>query len=405
MQDLVLRNTIKNELIRYSSTINLTIESLMVRAVFAVQTTILPFTSVNLRTEFINDLERLTSDRAKALFNCKYAAVLASDDCQTFDAVSSAFLQPGDTVLVPLGNRYTSEDIFDPTIEVITYSISPSVCAFDVNQVLNRAILHKPKLIIVDASLSSQTINWKHFKEIATVVDAYLVADISHVSAFIVEGSYPSPISYCHAVTCSTHFDLRGPLGGLILTNDASTFETFQRSLKRRLPQPHVLASKAAVLLYATSQPFKTFVRLTVSNANVLAKSLTATGLAVHNSATCGLVFVNLSQLRLTAKQVEDALGDCYIQTSASPGSPTVLRLSVYHLSIKQVPSTEITSIAHLTAEVIKQTSSLGIISVETQAKVRRFALSLSRLFILPHFANSFERCLHPALTFDSTNH
>ncbi|MGP1927310.1 MAG: hypothetical protein ACTS80_01940, partial [Candidatus Hodgkinia cicadicola] len=163
MKDLVLRNTIKNELIRYSSTLNLAAESLMLQAAFAAQTAILPFTFVNLRTEFINDLERLTSDRAKLLFNCNYAAVLASDDCQTFDAVSSAFLQPGDTVLAPLGNRFASEDAFDSTIEVVTYSASPSVCAFDVNQVLNRAILHKPKLIIVDASLSSQTINWKHF--------------------------------------------------------------------------------------------------------------------------------------------------------------------------------------------------------------------------------------------------
>ncbi|MGP1923122.1 MAG: hypothetical protein ACTS6A_01315 [Candidatus Hodgkinia cicadicola] len=405
MKDLVLRNTIKNELIRYSSTLNLAAESLMLQAAFAAQTAILPFTFVNLRTEFINDLERLTSDRAKLLFNCNYAAVLASDDCQTFDAVSSAFLQPGDTVLAPLGNRFASEDAFDSTIEVVTYSASPSVCAFDVNQVLNRAILHKPKLIIVDASLSSQTINWKHFKEIATVVDAYLVADISHVSAFIIEGSYPSPIAYCHAVTCSTHFDLRGPLGGLILTNDASAFDVFQRSLKRRLPQPHVLASKAAVLLWASSAEFKTFARLTLSNASVLAKSLTTNNLAVHNSATCGLVFVNLSRLNLTAKQAEDALTDCYIQVSASPGSPTVLRLSVYHISIKRIPSTEITSIAHLTAEVLKQTSSLGIISVESQAKVRRFVLALSRLSILPTVTNSIERCLYPALTFNKICH
>ncbi|MGP1922836.1 MAG: hypothetical protein ACTS5F_02145, partial [Candidatus Hodgkinia cicadicola] len=305
----------------------------------------------------------------------------------------------------PLGNRFASEDAFDSTVTVVTYSTSPSVCTFDVNQVLNCAILHKPKLIIVDASLSSQAINWKHFKEIATVVDAYLVADITHVTASIIEGSYPSPVTYCHAVICSTHFDLRGPHGGLILTNDASAFETFQRSLKRKLPQPHVLASKAAALLWASSDEFKAFARLTSSNANVLAESLTSNGLAVHNCAGCALVSVSLSQFTLTAKQAEDALNDCYIQVSSVPSVPTVLRLSVYHASIKQTSPTEITFIANFIAEVIKQTSSLGIISVEFQTKVRRSVLALSRLSILPRLTSSVERCLYPALTFDSISH
>lgn len=249
MQDLVLRFTLKNELIRYSSSINLAAESLMLQSAFEAQVALLPFTFANFRSKLVDELEQLASARAKALFNCNYAAVLASDDCQTFDAVSSAFLQPKDTVLAPLGNRFASEDAFASSIGVVTYSTSPSVCAFDVNQVLNRAILHKPKLIIVDASLTSQTINWKHFRDIANLVDASLVADISHAAAAIIDGSYPSPMEYCHAVICSTHFALRGPLGGLILTNNVSLFETFQRSLKRNLPQPHVLASKAAALL------------------------------------------------------------------------------------------------------------------------------------------------------------
>ncbi|MGP1916978.1 MAG: hypothetical protein ACTS6G_06405, partial [Candidatus Hodgkinia cicadicola] len=106
MRDLVLHQTIQNEFIRYSSNVNLAAESLMLQSAFDVQSIILPFTFVYLRSEFINELEHLTSARAKALFNCAHAAVLASDDCQTFDAVSSAYLQPGDTVLAPLGNRF-----------------------------------------------------------------------------------------------------------------------------------------------------------------------------------------------------------------------------------------------------------------------------------------------------------
>lgn len=159
MEDLVLRCLIKNELIRYSSNLNLAAESLMLQASFDVQTNVLPFTLTTARSGFIDELERLTSARAKALFNCNYASVLASDDCQTFDAVSSAFLKPSDTVLAPLGNRFASEDTFNQTVGVVTYSTSPAVCAFDVNQVLNCAILHKPQLIVVDASLSSQPIN------------------------------------------------------------------------------------------------------------------------------------------------------------------------------------------------------------------------------------------------------
>ncbi|MGP1918206.1 MAG: hypothetical protein ACTS4U_00665 [Candidatus Hodgkinia cicadicola] len=394
MEDLVLRSAIKNEFIRQSSSINLSAESLMLQASLEAQVALLPFT---VSTTFIDELERLTSARAKALFNCNYAAVLASDDCQSFEAVSAAFLQPSDTVLAPLGNRFASEDAFGFPIAVSAYSTSPSVCAFDVNQVLNRAILHKPKLIVVDAALSAQTINWKHFKDIATLVGASLVADITHVASAIIEGSYPSPIPHCNAVMCSTHFDLRGPLGGLILTNDASLFETFQRSLKRRLPQSHVLAAKAAALLWASSNEFKAFARSTLSNANALAKSLTSNGLAVHNSKTCNLVFVNLTQLNLTAKQAESALNDCYIKTSDAPGSPTFLRLSAYHTSVKQLSLTEVTSVAHFTAEVLKQTSTLGDISIEIQAKVRHFALTLSLRFILPTFAS------FPALVSSST--
>ncbi|MGP1917524.1 MAG: hypothetical protein ACTS45_00715 [Candidatus Hodgkinia cicadicola] len=405
MLDLVLHRTIKNELIHYLSSINLTAEGLMLQAASAAQEAILPFASVNLRSSFIDELERLASARAKALFNCNYACVLASDDCQTFDAVSSAMLQPEDTVLAPLGNRFASEDAFNSPIRVVTYTTSPSVCAFDVNLVLNRAILHKPKLIVVDASLSSQTINWKHFQAIANLVGALLVADISHASAAIIEGSYPSPVAYCHAVTCSTHFALRGPIGGLILTNDASLFEAFQRSLKRRLPQPHVLASKAAALLWASSAEFKTFARLTSSNANVLVKSLSLNGLAVHNSTACSLVFVNLSQLNLTAKQAQDVLNDCYVRVSVVPGIETLLRFGVYHTSVKQISPTEVASIAYFVAEALKQTSSFGIISIETQAKARRFALTLTRRFILPNLTGSVERCHYPALTYAPACH
>ncbi|MFP3037575.1 MAG: hypothetical protein ACKER6_00545 [Candidatus Hodgkinia cicadicola] len=395
MMDLALACALKKELVQGSCELNLSPStSLMTKEVFDAQANALSFMAVDGRIvgrsdvgrNLINDLEHLAAERAKSAFNCGYAVVLMNDDCATLYAVSSAFLLPEDTVLAPSGSRFGLVSSFDPSIEVVNYYANPDTATFDVDQVLNLAILHRPKLIIVDAALSAQPINWKHFREIADAVDAYLVADISHACGAIIIGAYPSPVPYCHAVTCSTHLALRGPHGGLILTNDGALFEHLNWSVERTNLQPHVLAAKAAALLFASTAEFKAFTLTTLANANVLALALSAEGLAVRPSRSCNLTFVNLEPLGLTAKHAQEALNDCFIcanDNDAVGATEPSLRLGAYLLTARSMPPIEIVSIAYMAAEVLRQTVKFGITSLELQAQARRLALSLTRQFLL----------------------
>ncbi|MFP3037513.1 MAG: hypothetical protein ACKER6_00145 [Candidatus Hodgkinia cicadicola] len=397
MMDLLLACALKREQVQGSYDLNLSPSvSLMTEEAFSAQANALTFMAVDGRIvgrsdcgrSLINDLEHLAAERAKSIFKCGYAVVLTNDDCATFRAVSSAFLLPEDTVLAPSGSRFGLLDSFDPNIEVVSYSADEDTATFDVDQVLNLAILHRPKLIIVDAALSAQPINWKHFREIADAVDARLVADISHACGAIIIGAYPSPVPYCHAVTCSTHLALRGPHGGLILTNDGALFEQLNQSVERTCLQPHVLAAKAAALSFASTDEFKAFTLSTLANANVFALALSAEGLAVRTSRSCNLTFVNVKPLGLTAKQAWEALNDCFIRINdndAVDATEPRLRLGAYLLTISAMPPLEIVSIAYAAASVLRQTVKFGIVPLDLQAQVRRLALALSRqYFLLP---------------------
>jgi glycine hydroxymethyltransferase len=268
--------------------------------------------------EFVDEVERLAIDRAKRLFNCKFANVQPHSGANANQAVFFALLRPGDKFLgmdLACGGHLTHGspvNISGKWFHPVAYGVREDDHLIDYDQVAEIARREKPKLILAGASAYSRQIDFKRFREIADEVGAYLMVDMAHYAGLIAGGVYPSPLPHAHVVTTTTHKTLRGPRGGMILSNDEEIGKKINSAVFPGLqggPLMHVIAAKAVSFAEALQPEFKLYAQRTLDNARALASRLMENGLAVVSGGTDShLMLVDLRPKRVTGKAGEQTL-------------------------------------------------------------------------------------------------
>lgn len=269
--------------------------------------------------EFVDYVEQLAIDRACELFGARFANVQPHSGSQANQAIFLAFLNPGDTFLgmsLTAGGHLThgskvnmSGKWFNP----VSYAVDPQTHLIDYDEVRNVALKEKPKLIIAGGSAYPRIIDFKKFRAIADEVGAILMVDMAHFSGLVAGGVHPSPLPHAHVVTSTTHKTLRGPRGGLILTNHEDLAKKINSAIFPGLqggPLEHVIAGKAVAFGEALQPAYKTYAAQVVKNAKVMAEVLESRGLGIITGGTdTHLILVDLRSLgEITGSDAEASL-------------------------------------------------------------------------------------------------
>jgi len=281
--------------------------------------------------EFVDVVEDLARERAKALFGCAYANVQPHSGAQANQAVFLALLQPGDTFLgmdLAAGGHLTHGSPANQSgkwFRPVTYKVREDDHLIDYDHVAEMAAAEKPKLIIAGASAYSRHIDFKRFREIADSVGAYLMVDMAHYAGLVAGGVYPSPLPHAHVVTTTTHKTLRGPRGGLILCNDPELGKKFNSAVFPGLqggPLEHVIAAKAVAFGEALQPEFGQYAQQVIDNARALAAVLVERGLKIVSGGTDShVMLVDLRPKGVTGKATEAQL-DHALMTCNKNGVP-----------------------------------------------------------------------------------
>ena len=269
--------------------------------------------------EFVDIAEDLAIERVKKLFKCNFANVQPHSGAQANGAVFLALIKPGDTILgmgIDQGGHLThgaAPAMSGKWFNAIAYGVRKDNGLIDYDAVKDLAIKHKPKLIIAGGSAYSRIIDFKIFKDIAKEVGAYLLVDMAHFSGLVAGGVYPNPVEYADVVTSTTHKVLRGPRGGLILTNNEEIAKKINSAVFPGLqggPLMHVIAAKAVCFKEALSDDFKSYTKSVVANAKVLSETLKNLGYTIFSGGTdTHLILIDLRPFKLTGKDASDSLG------------------------------------------------------------------------------------------------
>jgi glycine hydroxymethyltransferase len=268
--------------------------------------------------EIVDIAEQLAIDRAKALFGCSYANVQPHSGAQANQAVFMALLQPGDTILgmsLAAGGHLThgaSVNQSGKWFNAVQYGVRREDALIDYDQVRDLAREHKPKLIVAGGSAYPRVIDFARFREIADEVGAWLMVDMAHYAGLIAGGVYPNPVPHAHVTTTTTHKTLRGPRGGMVLSNDEALGKKINSAVFPGLqggPLMHVIAAKAVAFGEALRPEFKTYARDVVDNARALASRLVEGGVDIVSGGTDShIVLVDLRPKGLTGKAAEASL-------------------------------------------------------------------------------------------------
>jgi glycine hydroxymethyltransferase len=268
--------------------------------------------------EFVDIIENLAIERVCKLFDCKFANVQPHSGSQANQAVYMALLQPGDKVLgmrLDHGGHLTHGSPVNQSglwFNFESYGVTDEDQQIDFDQVREKAKSFQPKMIVCGASAYSRAIDWAKFREIADEIGAYLMIDMAHYAGLIAGGAYPSPIPHAHVVTTTTHKTLRGPRGGLILTNDEELAKKMNKAVFPGLqggPLEHVIAAKAVAFGEALKPEFKAYAKQIVENAKALAASLQERGYKIVSGGTDSHVMVvDLRANKFNGKQAEASM-------------------------------------------------------------------------------------------------
>lgn len=287
--DTELWQAIHAEEVRQQNNIELIAsENVVSKAVMAAQGTVLtnkyaegyPGKRYYGGTDYVDVVENLAIERAKELFGAKFANVQPHSGSQANAAAYMALIQPGDTVLgmdLAAGGHLThgaSVSFSGKTYHFISYSVDPVTERIDYDKLADLAKEVKPKLIVAGASAYSRIIDFPRFREIADSVGAYLMVDMAHIAGLVASGHHPTPVPYAHVTTTTTHKTLRGPRGGLILTNDEAIAKKINSAVFPGLqggPLMHVIAGKAVALKEALDPAFKEYGEQVIKNAAAMA--------------------------------------------------------------------------------------------------------------------------------------
>ena len=276
--------------------------------------------------EFVDVVEDIARDRAKELFGAAYVNVQPHSGAQANMAVYHTILQPGDTVLgmnLSHGGHLThgSPVNFSGILyNFVEYGVTEDTNVIDYEDVRQKALESKPKLIVAGASAYPRAIDFAKFREIADEVGAYFMVDMAHIAGLVAAGEHMSPIPYADFVTTTTHKTLRGPRGGMILTNDAKWEKELNKSVFPGIqggPLMHVIAAKAVAFGEALQPEFKQYAKQIKLNAVALAKSLQEEGVEIVSGGTDNhLLLLNVKSLGLTGKVAEHVLDEVAITTN-----------------------------------------------------------------------------------------
>ncbi len=289
--------------------------------------------------EWVDEVERCAIERAKELFHAQYVNVQPHSGSQANAAVYMALLQPGDAILgmgldagghLTHGSKVSSSGKY---YQSVAYGVNPNTGYIDMDEVEKLAVENKVKLIIAGGSAYARIIDFKKFRAIADKVGAYLMVDMAHFAGLVAGGVYANPLEYAHVVTTTTHKTLRGPRGGMILTNDADIAKKINSAIFPGLqggPLMHVIAAKAVAFGEALKPEFATYAKQVADNAAIMAKTLKENGYNLVSGGTdTHLVLIDLRNKGITGKIACDALAEAHIVCNKNsvpndPQKPTI---------------------------------------------------------------------------------
>ena len=345
--------------------------------------------------EHVDGAENLAIERAKTLFNAKFANVQPHSGASANAAVFLALLEPGDTFLgmaLDQGGHLThgaKVNFSGKNFNAIQYGLDSETGDIDYKEVRRLAHEHKPKMIVAGFSAFMGVVDWKLFREIADEVGAYLLVDMAHVSGLVAGGVYPNPVDFAHVVTSTTHKSLRGPRSGIILSNED---EEFQKRLNFAVfpgsqggPLMHVIAAKAVCFKEAMTEDFKEYQKQIISNAKIMCEQFKSRGFnLVQENTDNHLLLMDLRDKDITGKEAEELLGTINITVNKNsipndPESPFVtsgVRIGTPAITTRGFEHEQSKLVADLICDAIENkenSDELDIVKAKVKELCRKF--------------------------------
>ena len=350
--------------------------------------------------QFVDIAEQLAIERACILFGCRYANVQPNSGSQANQGVFMALMQPGDTFMgldLAAGGHLTHGSPVNMSgrwFKPVSYSVDRTTHRVDMDQVEALAREHKPKLVIAGGSAYARHWDFERFREICDAVGAFFVVDIAHFAGLVAGGAHPSPFPHAHVVTTTTHKTLRGPRGGMILTNDETLAKKINSAIFPGLqggPLMHVIAAKAVAFHEALTPEFKDYAHAVVANAKAMAEPIIAGGYKLVTGGTDNhLMLVDLTPRGLTGKVAEASLGRAHITCNKNgipfdPQKPMVtsgIRLGSPAATSRGFGTDEFAKVGELIVETLDGLAANGESgNVAVEANVRTEVAELTRRF------------------------
>ena len=406
--DKELFNSIKDEYTRQQNHIELIAsENIVSKAVLEAQGSVLtnkyaegyPSKRYYGGCEHVDVSENLAIDRAKKLFDCKFANVQPHSGAQANGAVYLALIKPGDTILgmsLNSGGHLThgaKPAQSGKWFNAIHYDVDKDTGLINYDMVEKLAVENKPKIIIAGGSAYSRVIDFKKFRDICDKVGAYLLVDMAHFSGLVAGGAYPNPTKFADVVTSTTHKVLRGPRGGIILTNNEDLIKKFNSAIFPGLqggPLMHVIAAKAVSFKEALSDDFKIYTKNVINNVKVLSESLINKGFKIFSGGTdTHLMLLDLRSFKVTGKDAQASLGKANITCNKngipfdteSPFITSGIRLGTPACTTRGFKEQEFKHVAELIYKVIKGLSDNKLDNSKIENEVQKEVVDLCSSF------------------------
>ena len=406
--DKELFNSIRNEFTRQQNHIELIAsENIVSKAVLEAQGSVLtnkyaegyPSKRYYGGCEHVDVSENLAIDRAKKLFDCKFANVQPHSGAQANGAVYLALIKPGDTILgmsLNSGGHLThgaKPAQSGKWFNAVHYEVDKETGLIDYDMVEKLAIENQPKIVIAGGSAYSRIIDFKRFRNICDKIGAYLLVDMAHFSGLVAGGAYPNPTKFADVVTSTTHKVLRGPRGGIILTNNENLIKKFNSAIFPGLqggPLMHVIAAKAVCFKEALSNDFKEYTRNVINNAKILSERLTNKGFKIFSNGTdTHLMLLDLRSFKVTGKDAQASLGRANITCNKngipfdteSPMITSGIRLGTPACTTRGFREQEFKLIADLIYKVINGLSNNNDDNTKIESEVQKEVISLCSSF------------------------
>jgi glycine hydroxymethyltransferase len=350
--------------------------------------------------QFVDEAETLAIERAKQLFNCGFVNVQPSSGSQANQSVFLALAKPGDSILglsLAAGGHLThgaAPNLSGKWFNAHHYGVSRDDQRIDMNEVAALAREHKPKIIIAGGSAYPRVIDFAAFRKIADEVGAFLMVDMAHFAGLVAGGVHPNPLPHAHVVTTTTHKTLRGPRGGMVLTNHEDIAKKINSAVFPGLqggPLMHIIAGKAAAFGEALRPGFKLYARSVIDNCKVMGETLLEAGYDLVTKGTdTHLILVDLRPKKLTGDRAEKALGRAHITCNKNgvpfdPEKPTVtsgIRLGSAAGTTRGFGIAEFREVGRMIVEVLDGLARNGEAgNAATEAAVKARAIQLCERF------------------------